>query len=293
MTTLSDNGPTAEATSVQTGCAVKPANLPRAKPISVSGVAIARDAIARETQNHPAEKPIEAWLAAARALVVRELLLQEARRLAIVPAPVEDGEGRFETDDEALVRQLVEQEVVTPQADEATCRRIYDAQTARFRSTELYAVRHILFAAAPDDDAGRTIARANAEATIASLVAAPDRFAEFAVQHSACPSRTNGGQLGQVSRGQTVPEFEAALAHAPVGTVCPGPVETRYGLHVIQVDQRIAGRQLPFEAVHRQIAAWLEDRAQHTAIRQYIGLLAGRATILGISLDEETSPLAQ
>ena len=42
-----------------------------------------RSAIARETQNHPAAKPIDAWLAAARALVVRELLLQEARRLGI------------------------------------------------------------------------------------------------------------------------------------------------------------------------------------------------------------------
>ena len=53
--------------------------LPKPKTISVNGAVIAREIIAREVQNHPAEKPILAWQAAARALVVRELLLQEAQ----------------------------------------------------------------------------------------------------------------------------------------------------------------------------------------------------------------------
>ena len=55
-----------------------------AKPVNVSvnGVAIPRDAIVREMQHHPADKPIAAWQQAARALVVRELLLQARRRSA-------------------------------------------------------------------------------------------------------------------------------------------------------------------------------------------------------------------
>ena len=55
--------------------------LPKPKTISVNGKVIPREVIAREVQNHPAEKPILAWQAAARALVVRELLLQESERL--------------------------------------------------------------------------------------------------------------------------------------------------------------------------------------------------------------------
>ena len=70
--------------------------------VSVNGVAIARDAIAREMQHHPAAKPIAAWQQAARALVVRELLLQRARRLDVTPEPVSDDGGRRETDDEAV-----------------------------------------------------------------------------------------------------------------------------------------------------------------------------------------------
>src|SRR5690606_6112998 len=49
-------------------------------PISVNGVVIERTAIAQEAQHHPAASPGESMRKAAEALVVRELLLQEARR---------------------------------------------------------------------------------------------------------------------------------------------------------------------------------------------------------------------
>lgn len=258
--------------------------LPRPKPVTVNGVVIPRGDIGRETQHHPAGKPIDAWNGAARALVVRELLLQEARRLNLVPAPLSDADGRRETDEEALVRQLVEQEVITPAPDEATCRRIYDQQVHRFKSSELYAVRHILIAAAPGDAEMRAEALRHAETLIAAIRAAPESFAALASCHSACPSGQQGGALGQISHGQTVPEFEDALAQAPVGTVMPAPVETRYGVHVVVVDQKIDGRQLPFEIVQDRIASWLADRSRDTAIKQYIAMLAGRATITGVEL---------
>lgn len=107
----------------------------RPAPVSVNGVAIPRDAIAREAQHHPAPKPIAAWQAAARALVIRELLLQEAGRLGIAPEPAADAQGRRETDDEAMMRALVEREVKVPVADLESCRRYYDNNRARFRAS--------------------------------------------------------------------------------------------------------------------------------------------------------------
>ncbi len=62
-------------------------NLPEPEIVSVNGIEIPRDIIAREVQHHPAPKAIEAWQSAARALAIRELLLQQARYLKIVPAP--------------------------------------------------------------------------------------------------------------------------------------------------------------------------------------------------------------
>ncbi len=275
------------------GCSVRPAITGKQTPVSVNGVSISRAAISRETQNHPATKPIEAWLAAARALVVRELLLQEARRIGIVPEPIADAEGRRETDDEALIRMLVAQAVVTPEADDAACRRYYDMNRRRFRSPDLYEARHILVAAPANDTNARQTARQRAMDIIAALHRQPSLFGELALAESACSSGKTGGSLGQIGPGQTVPEFESALASMPVGEIADEPVETRYGFHVVWLDHRIAGNELPFEIVRPRIASWLDEKVRRVAIRQYITILAGRAEITGIALDASASPLVQ
>ena len=279
-------------------CAVKKAAIPGRQRISVNGVVIPHAAIARETQNHPASKPVEAWLAAARALIVRELLLQEARRLAIEPHPLTDEDGRQETDDEAMVRQLVAQAVVVPTADEHHCRRYYDNNRRRFRSPDLHEARHILIAAAPGDAPARAAARCMAQSLLAELTRQPSLFAGLAAMHSECPSAEVGGNLGQIGPGQTVPEFEAALASMAVDAIPATPAETRFGFHVVILDRRIEGRDLPYEMVRQRIAGWLDERVRRTAIRQYISTIADRATITGIDMGAansgaSASPLVQ
>jgi peptidyl-prolyl cis-trans isomerase C len=275
------------------GCAIKPVITSKQKIISVNGVVISRAAIARETQNHPASKPIEAWMAAARALVVRELLLQEARRLGIIPAPIADTDGRRETDEEALVRTVVEREVVTPQADDSACRRYYDMNRSRFRTPDLYEVRHILLAAPPGNAEARQATRQRAEAIITALLRQPSAFGDMAGAESVCPSGQAGGDLGQIGPGQTVPEFEQALVSLVVGEIAGEPIESRYGFHVVALDRRIEGCELPFEIVSPRIAAWLDEKVRRMAIRQYITILAGRAEITGIVLDASATPLVQ
>jgi hypothetical protein len=108
----------------------------RPAPVTVNGVPIARDAIAREAQHHPAPKPIAAWRAAAQALVIRELLLQEARRTGVEASPIGDGEDRRETEEEATIRALIERDVEIPAADLETCRRYYEGNRKRFQSPE-------------------------------------------------------------------------------------------------------------------------------------------------------------
>ena len=73
-------------------------------PVTVNGVAIPRKAIAAEVQNFPARNPGEGWRAATRALVIRELLLQEARRLEIPVEQKTDADGRRETEEDAVLR---------------------------------------------------------------------------------------------------------------------------------------------------------------------------------------------
>jgi len=269
-----------------TTCSAHAQILPAGRPVAVSvnGVSIARDAIVREMQHHPAEKPIAAWQQAARALVIRELLLQEARRLAIAPQPMSDGSGRRETDEEAMMRGLIEREVTVPEPDDETCRRYYDQNGARFRSPDLYEAAHILFAALPADKEAHAKAHDDAAAVLTKLREHPERFAELAKAHSRCPSAAQGGNLGQITHGQTTPEFEQALTALTPGQLCAAPVATRYGFHVIRLDRKHEGRMLPYEAVAGRIADYLRESVRRRADAQYIARLVTAARIEGIEL---------
>jgi peptidyl-prolyl cis-trans isomerase C len=260
--------------------------------IRVNDVTIGRKAIAAEMQNYPAAEPRQSLEAAATALVVRALLIQEARRLGLAATPETDAEGKRETEEEALIRALIDAEVRLPEADEAALRRYYDHNRQRFQSPALYEADHILIAARRDDAAAFAAARDTALGLRTVLVAAPEKFAELARAHSACPSATLGGVLGQIAPGETTPEFEAALSGLAPGSVSE-PVETRYGVHLIRLHRRVDGAALPFEAVRERIEAYLVESVRRRAVAQYIGLLAGRARIEGFALPATASPLVQ
>jgi peptidyl-prolyl cis-trans isomerase C len=73
----------------------------------------------------------------------------------------------------------------------------------------------------------------------------------------------------------------------------PAPVRTRYGFHIVLVDQHVPGQVVPFEAVHERIAAELRERVQERALRQYVQVLAGRAGVAIPGFDSARTPLVQ
>jgi peptidyl-prolyl cis-trans isomerase C len=274
-------------------CSIKTSLAGQRTKASVNGVVVPHDLISREVQNHPAKSPIAGWTEAARALAVRELLLQEARRLGVAAEPATDEDGRRETDEEAMIRALVAREVATPEPDADTCRRYYEQNRRRFRSPDIFEAAHILIAA-PRQDAPRfEAARRKAREILAELSRAPEHFAELARARSDCPSRESGGNLGQITPGSTVPEFEAALQKLATGAIASEPVESRFGCHVVRLERRIEGRELPFELVAQRIADYLRDRVQRTATAQYLQVLAGKADVQGVELTRAASPLVQ
>lgn len=261
--------------------------------IQINDVEIPEAAIRAEAQNHPAPSPDQAIAAATKALVVRELLLQEARGLQIAPIPQTDAAGRKETAEDAAIRQLLEIEVTVPEADEETCRRYFDNNQTRFRSPDLFEAAHILFAADPKDEDAYAKAVAAAKATITALEQDPGAFGAMARERSDCTSAKNDGRLGQITRGDTVPEFETFLVNLEEGQLCPVPVKSRYGVHVLRLDKKIDGTALPFEAVQGRIADYLHEASWRRAVAQYIKLLAGHASIGGVDIAGEASPLVQ
>jgi peptidyl-prolyl cis-trans isomerase C len=250
--------------------------------VSINGVAISEDAIAAEAAYH-ADVPVPRD-AAARALAIRELLLQRARKLGLGIPDAEDA-------DDAVIDTLFAREVKMPAPTEAECRRYYDGHPEQFRSGDLVEASHILFAVTPGTPLGAI--RAQAEATLKQLVTEPERFGDLAAELSNCPSGARRGNLGQLARGDTVPEFEAALFEGSALGVLPRLVNTRHGFHVVLVDRRIEGTRVPFEPVAKRIAEYLSESVRRKALQQYIRLLAAEAEISGIDFDAADSPLLQ
>lgn len=248
--------------------------------ISVNGIAIDPDAIGREMQHHPAENRDQAERQAATALVVRELLVQRARQRGIAGA----------SEDERIAN-LVEQEVRNPEPTDEEIARYYRRNTLRFMTSPLYEAAHIFFPAPQENEIARAESKAKAEALFAEIECNPRRFAELAKAHSACSSKDQGGSLGQVTKGDTNPELERAMATMDTGT--HRVVESRHGFHVLRLDRRVAARQLPLE----QARPWIENRlrtaSKRRAVSQYLQLIAAGASIEGIELAAADSPLVQ
>lgn len=265
----------------------------QAQVLVVNGTEIPNDAIAAEAQNHPADNPDEAWSEAARALAIKTLLLTEANRLSIEAPLIDDANGRTLMPDDARIEALLEHEVTTPDADEETCRRYYEQHIDNFSSPDLVEASHILFAAPEDDQKRYAKAELSALDAIAQLKEHPDRFGALAETLSACPSAKQSGNLGQIGPGQTVDEFETFLFNLEPNQMCPVPVKTRFGVHVIKAGRKISGETLPFEAMQQKIADYLEEASWRRAVAQYIKILIGNAEILGLEIQGSDGLLVQ
>ena len=247
-------------------------------PVIVNGYELNDAEMEQELPNHT-DAP-DAIQSAMTALVLRRVLLDEARQL------------KLQADkEEELIEALLRQEVKVPMPGRAECLRQYQTHPARFTVGELAEASHILFQVTNGVDLEAL--RKHASIVLADLLQDPSLFAACAKTNSNCPSSEVGGSLGQVGRGATVPEFEQALFGAEAGSIIPRLVETRFGLHIIQVGRKVEGRLRPFEEVENRIADAMRMASHDHAVRQYLQLLVGRAKISGIDLPGADSPLLQ
>lgn len=255
--------------------------------ISVNGQEIGEAAILAEMQYHPAASRDEAFAEAAEALVVRELLLQRAAAAGIAWT-ADDAQS-----EEKAIDELLRRELKLPAPDPAAHRRYYDNNRDKFKAQDLFEASHILYLAPREDTLARVAARTAAERTLAILKAEPSRFAEIAKAESRCSSAGEGGHLGQVAAGETAPEIDTFLHNLENGQLCPVPIETDYGVHVLQLHRRIPAKTFAFEDVEPTIARELQAAAWRRAVAGYLSLLAASAEVRGVEIKRASSPLVQ
>jgi len=248
--------------------------------ITVNGFEITDAAIEDEIGYHQAAaNPTQA---AVQELILQHLLQQEAVAKGL----------QVDMDNEvSLLDALLAADANLPVVDESSCRHWFEQHREQYRTPDLVAASHILFQVT--ESVNLDALRAKAEEILTEIRQNPSRFTECAALYSNCPSAAVGGSLGQLQRGETVPEFEKIIFRLPPSEICPYLVETRFGLHIIRVDQRVDGEPLPFEAVRQHIATFLTEASLARAQHQYLMLLVGKADIQGFEMAGESSPLVQ
>ncbi len=202
-------------------------------------------------------------LATARENLATDLLLRRAIAERARQAGADRDAGiaaRLKIAEEKLLAELyldkIELAAIDDKKLELIAREEYRAYPERFRKEELLA-RHILVKTQPS--CGRGAPQIVEE--LQAKLKAGESFEDLAKQYSDDPgSAAKGGDLGAIVKGRTVPEFEEAV----FGMTQPGsvsaPVETKFGLHLIQLVERKPTVLMPFEEVKTGIMERLRNK---------------------------------
>jgi peptidyl-prolyl cis-trans isomerase C len=187
---------------------------------------------------------------------------EEAFQQALQQAGLTEEELRAQLRDQILPVQKVQERVAgDAEASQEEVERFYEEnKEAQYTTPEQRCARHILF---------NKDQRTKAEEVKGQLQNGAD-FAELAREYSQDPgSAENGGDLGCLGQGETVPNFEEALFNAEQGEIV-GPVETEFGYHVIEVTDIRQQSTQPLSEVEGQIREQLSADIQAQEFSSWI-----------------------
>jgi len=172
-------------------------------------------------------------------LIDRRIVVMEAKKQGLERDPAVQKQIARATD-AAVQNALLSRDIAPTLTDEAIKAR-YDRDYAGKPGEEEIHARHILV----EDEA-------KAKDIIKQLAAGAD-FAELAKTNSKDPGATNGGDLGFFKKSDMLPEFAAAAFALQPGQVTPVPVQTRFGWHVIKLEERRSAPPATLEQVRDEI----------------------------------------
>lgn len=227
-----------------------------------------------------------------------ELLRQEAVASGLLPASTGTTAPELTEADRAVIEDMVDAAIRTPEPTPQECERFFEANKAQFVVGQALHVRHILFAVTPGVNVHALTV--HAEKALLSLLGKDvpvDQFARLASELSNCPTSTQGGDLGWIGPNDCAPELANELFFQKDSQwgmgVHPRLVHSRFGFHILEVLGRRKGQQKTFEEVSQRITAQLTLQSRAKALHQYMRLLVGQAQIAGIEMEGADSPLVQ
>lgn len=163
---------------------------------------------------------------------------------------------------QSLARAAIDASLKDVTVSDEEAKKFYDEHPDQFTQPERVHVRHVLIS----DD----VTSADAIAKIQADLKAGVSFDEVAKSRSLCPSAAQGGDLGEVSKGQMVPEFEAAAFALKNPGDLSEPVKTQFGWHIIRLESRTPSSVEPFDTVKPQLVQYLTNEKKGEAFKNAV-----------------------
>jgi peptidyl-prolyl cis-trans isomerase C len=178
----------------------------------------------------------------------------------------------------SVQRLIVEDIAAGLSVSDGEVHEFYEANRVRFTRPPAVRARHILIEVSPNaDEETQAAVRGKIEGILAEARAGAD-FAELARQHSEGPSASKGGDLGFFAKGQMVKPFANAAFALEPGQISE-PVRTRFGYHIIKLEERRDGGQIPEAQASEQIQTHLLGIKREQAIQARVQRLRETAVI--------------
>lgn len=193
-------------------------------------------------------------------LIANKLFLADAKKNLL---EYEDGFKKklAQIKDRLLVDYAMEKALGKIAATEADAKKYYDEHAEEMSGGETVNASHILVS---EEEKANEI--------LAKIQAGDITFEDAAKEYSSCPSKENGGSLGDFGRGQMVPEFDTACFEMAIGEL-RGPVKTQFGYHIIRLNGKNAAEPIPYERIKEEIRRRLTAEKQEAAYRSKINQL--------------------
>ncbi len=193
-------------------------------------------------------------------LINSKLFLLDAQRNLI------EGEAEFRerlrrVKENLLTNYAVEKVIGHLRVSDEEVKAYYDENPDKFRGEETVNASHILVET-----------KEKALEIYEKIADGSMTFEAAAKEYSSCPSKEQGGSLGEFMRGQMVPEFDTAVFSMQVGEITAEPVQTQFGYHLIRLNSKSDSTPLSFEdvkaSIYEQLLREKQSKAYESRINQ-------------------------
>ena len=194
-------------------------------------------------------------------LIASKLLLLDARHNLLETEPQFKAE-LAKLRENLLINYAGNKVVSAVKVSDDDVRKYYDENQDKFRQGESVNADHILVDS--EEKALEILSKINSgEIT----------FSDAAKEYSSCPSGARGGNLGDFTRGQMVPEFDSAVFSLEVGEITSTPVATQFGYHLIRLNSKSEASVMPYEQIAPQLKEMVLNEKRREAYEKKINQL--------------------